>query len=79
MVFQHYALYPHLSVFDNIAFALRTRRIESAEIDAAIAANPSCRQIILGKAAALSTIDRWFAACAASATGSGFAIGRSVF
>jgi len=48
-------------------------------IDAAIAAHPSCRQIILGKAADLSTIDRWFAACAASTTASGFAIGRSVF
>ena len=48
-------------------------------IDEAIAANPACRQIILGKAANLSTIDRWFAACAASRTASGFAIGRSVF
>ena len=48
-------------------------------IDAAIAANPACRQIILGKAAELSTIDRWFAACAGSPTASGFAIGRSVF
>ena len=48
-------------------------------IDAAIAGNPACRQIILGKAADLSTIDRWFAACAGSATASGFAIGRSVF
>ena len=48
-------------------------------IDAAIAANPTCRQIILGKAADLSTIARWFAACAGSATASGFAIGRSVF
>ena len=48
-------------------------------IDTAIAAHPSCRQIILGKAADLSTIDRWFGACAASATASGFAIGRSVF
>jgi 5-dehydro-2-deoxygluconokinase len=48
-------------------------------IDAAIAAHPACRQIILGKAAELSTIDRWFAACASSPTASGFAIGRSVF
>ena len=48
-------------------------------IDAAIAAHPSCRQIILGKAADLATIDRWFAACAASATASGFAIGRSLY
>ena len=33
MVFQNYALYPHLSVFDNIAFPLRTRRVEADEID----------------------------------------------
>jgi multiple sugar transport system ATP-binding protein len=33
MVFQNYALYPHLSVFDNVAFPLRTRRVEASEID----------------------------------------------
>lgn len=48
-------------------------------IDAAIAANPACRQILLGKAADLSTIGRWFDAAAESATMVGFAIGRSVF
>jgi myo-inositol catabolism protein IolC len=48
-------------------------------IDAAIANNPACRQIILGKAADLGTIDRWFAAAAACPTAVGFAIGRSVF
>jgi ABC-type sugar transport system ATPase subunit len=32
MVFQNYALYPHLSVFDNIAFPLRTRRVPPDEI-----------------------------------------------
>lgn len=48
-------------------------------IDAAIAADPACRQIILGKAADLATIDRWFGAAAASRTAVGFAIGRSVF
>jgi len=48
-------------------------------IDAAIAINPACRQIILGKAADLATIDRWFAAAAACPTAVGFAIGRSVF
>jgi ABC-type sugar transport system ATPase subunit len=33
MVFQNYALYPHLSVFDNIAFPLVTRRLAREEID----------------------------------------------
>jgi spermidine/putrescine transport system ATP-binding protein len=32
MVFQHYALFPHLSVFENVAFPLRLRRTEAAEI-----------------------------------------------
>jgi multiple sugar transport system ATP-binding protein len=31
MVFQSYALYPHLSVFDNIALPLRTRRLSFAQ------------------------------------------------
>jgi spermidine/putrescine transport system ATP-binding protein len=31
MVFQSYALFPHLSVFENIAFGLRRRRVASAE------------------------------------------------
>ena len=33
MVFQNYALFPHLSVFENIAFPLRMRRCSSSEID----------------------------------------------
>jgi multiple sugar transport system ATP-binding protein len=36
MVFQNYALYPHMSVRDNLAFGLRNRRVPHAEIDAAI-------------------------------------------
>jgi multiple sugar transport system ATP-binding protein len=32
MVFQNYALYPHMSVYDNIAFGLRLRRLPSSEI-----------------------------------------------
>jgi multiple sugar transport system ATP-binding protein len=33
MVFQSYALYPHMSVADNIAYGLRIRRMDKAEIN----------------------------------------------
>jgi multiple sugar transport system ATP-binding protein len=33
MVFQSYALYPHLSVYENIAFGLRVKKIPKGEID----------------------------------------------
>ena len=33
MVFQSYALYPHMSVADNIAYGLKIRRMDKAEID----------------------------------------------
>ena len=33
MVFENYALYPHMNVYENIATPLRTRRLSSAEID----------------------------------------------
>jgi multiple sugar transport system ATP-binding protein len=37
MVFQNYALYPHLSVSDNIAFGLRLRKAPKAEINRRVA------------------------------------------
>src|ERR671922_1509261 len=33
MVFQSYALYPHLSVYENIAFGLRLKKVPKQEID----------------------------------------------
>jgi len=33
MVFQSYALYPHMSVYNNLAFGLKLRKIPKAEID----------------------------------------------
>ncbi|MDA9197773.1 sn-glycerol-3-phosphate ABC transporter ATP-binding protein UgpC [Acidimicrobiia bacterium] len=33
MVFQNYALYPHMSVYDNMAFSLKLRKLSKEEID----------------------------------------------
>lgn len=33
MVFQNYALYPHMTVYDNMAYGLRNRKVPKAEID----------------------------------------------
>jgi multiple sugar transport system ATP-binding protein len=33
MVFQNYALYPHMSAYDNMAFALKMRRLPKAEVE----------------------------------------------
>src|ERR687893_1031332 len=36
MVFQNYALYPHMNVYDNMAYGLRNRRTPQPEIDARV-------------------------------------------
>ena len=33
MVFQNYALYPHMTVYDNLAFGLKLRKLPKADID----------------------------------------------
>src|SRR5256885_11804517 len=33
MVFQSYALYPHMTVYDNLAFGLRNQNVAKADID----------------------------------------------
>ncbi|TGV34729.1 ATP-binding cassette domain-containing protein, partial [bacterium M00.F.Ca.ET.168.01.1.1] len=38
VVFQNYALFPHLSVFENVAFALKMRGISGYDIRAGVAA-----------------------------------------
>jgi multiple sugar transport system ATP-binding protein len=36
MVFQSYALYPHMSVYDNLAFGLKLRKVPKAQIDSRV-------------------------------------------
>src|SRR6187397_3049513 len=36
MVFQNYALYPHMSVFDNMAFGLKLQKVRRDEIQARV-------------------------------------------
>jgi spermidine/putrescine transport system ATP-binding protein len=36
-VFQSYALFPHLNVFDNVAFGLRRRKVASGDVDQRVA------------------------------------------
>lgn len=36
MVFQSYALYPHMTVYENMAFGLRLRKLPQSEIDEAV-------------------------------------------
>jgi multiple sugar transport system ATP-binding protein len=57
MVFQSYALYPHLSVYENMAFGLRIAKADKAAIDAAVrraAAILSIEGLLDRKPAALS-------------------------
>jgi multiple sugar transport system ATP-binding protein len=47
MVFQNYALYQHMSVYDNLAFGLRNKRVSEAEIKIAI--NRAAEMLSLGE------------------------------
>ena len=45
MVFQHYALFPHMSVFDNVAFGLSVRSVARSEMAAQVRAMLSLVQL----------------------------------
>jgi multiple sugar transport system ATP-binding protein len=51
MVFQSYALYPHLTVYENIAFGLRVKKVPKKEIDERVktAANTLGLEALLGR------------------------------
>jgi multiple sugar transport system ATP-binding protein len=57
MVFQSYALYPHMTVYDNMAFGLKLRKTPKAEIDRRVkeaAAMLSCENLLHRKPRELS-------------------------
>jgi len=54
MVFQAYALYPHMSVFENMAFGLRMQGVEQSEIERSV----SRAADLLGLAALLRRLPR---------------------
>jgi multiple sugar transport system ATP-binding protein len=45
MVFQSYALYPHMTVYENIAFPLRVERLPQAEVDRRVGAAAKVLQL----------------------------------
>ncbi|WP_241657350.1 ABC transporter ATP-binding protein [Aurantiacibacter suaedae] len=45
MVFQHYALYPHMTIKENLAFGLKNRRVPASEISARVEAAASSLEI----------------------------------
>ncbi len=46
MVFQNYALYPHMTVFDNMAYGLKIRGVDKAEIERRV--NEAAKMLELG-------------------------------
>ena len=57
MVFQNYALYPHMTIYDNIAFGLKRMKIDKTEIDSrikAVAATLGLEPFLARKPAELS-------------------------
>ena len=74
MVFQNYALYPHMSVYDNMAFGLKLRKVPKAEIDQRVqeaAEHPGHRAVCWtasrsSSPAASASASRWVAPSCAS-------------
>ena len=58
MVFQNYALYPHMTVYDNMAFGLKLRKLPKAEIDQKITAGNILKTCYHTKGSRLTT-SRW--------------------
>jgi multiple sugar transport system ATP-binding protein len=60
MVFQNYALYPHMTVYDNMAFGLKLRKVPSDEIDKMVKEAAKILDLVpyLERSPRLSPVDR---------------------
>ena len=47
MVFQNYALYPHMTVYKNIAFGLIQKKVPKEEIDKRVQVFLTCLKVML--------------------------------
>ena len=64
MVFQSYALYPHMTVFANIAYPLAVRRQPKAEVEAAVKdvarqVQPTCCSIAIPGSSRAASVSAW--------------------
>ncbi len=71
VVFQNYALYPHMTVHENIAFPLKVRRENKADIDRKVQEIASLVQIGELDGAPPRAAVRWSAAARGPGTGTG--------
>ena len=63
MVFQNYALYPHMTVEENLAFGLKLRKLPKAEIEERVGVLPSCSGSTSTSQEAARTVGRSASAC----------------
>ena len=64
MVFQNYALYPHMSVYENMAYGLKIRKVPKAEIDARV--DKAAKILELGRCSSASRASSRAASASAS-------------
>src|SRR3546814_15153699 len=61
MVFQSYALFPHMNVAENVAFPLKLRKVPSAEIERRVdnALDTRSEERLVGKECVSTCRSRW--------------------
>ena len=58
MVFQNYALYPHMTVYDNMAFSLKLKKVPKAEIDRKVKEAAECLKMTAADLLRLGVVER---------------------